>query len=89
MKKILQIIGTPDRVLVRREPRETSLAMPTHTDRASYTAQIVMLGRMVRYPELRVGQRVFVKYGGAQPCHHNGETLYLIPAFDILAIYEA
>lgn len=87
MKNILQIIGSPDRVLVRREPRETTMAMPEGwTDRDPYFAQVVMLGRMVRCTELQIGQRVIVKYGGAQPVQHGGETLWLIPAFDILAI---
>lgn len=87
MTKIINIIGSPDRVLIRREPPESTLAHPAdYTDRAPYTAQVVMLGRMVKYLELQPGQRVLVQYGGAQPCQHDGETLHLIPAFDILAI---
>ncbi len=87
MTKVINLIGSPNRVLVRREINPASVLMPAgYTDKSNYRATLVLCGRCPNFPELQPGQYVECQFGGSQPVQHHGETLHIIPAFDVLGI---
>ncbi len=89
MTKVIKLIGSPNRVMIRREVKPAGVLLPEgFIDKSNYRARIVLCGRCPNYPELSVGATVLCQFGGAQPVQHYGETLYIIPVMDILAVTD-